>query len=1296
MLMSDEQIPIHNKKDNLDFFANETKSNNIPLNVNYGSENVDYFHEPLPQNQPAPLEQPYGFLKNIYHGGMAQNAISSVIEFGKRRTADLNPIDDQVDPNYRPDPKEVDGIDSRYAHYLMGATGPKDFSRRRNYILDQMDEDRRIANGSFAGQVIGGFTLGNADPSVLIPVSRAFKFATASETFLQAIPKALPGVGLASVSHEAAEQATQLGGNLEDFFINSFAETVLGTVFMGALPAGGSLIEAMKVRNATGAISMMNKGIEPRPVLDAKGVVKGWKAAPMDSSVSAAEVDMAQAYLDGSMAKNSLYSIPYLGEKIGYAAGKTGQVLGGWISPQVRMSNSKFPVMRGFINNIADHGFETEGVAQGRAQPDSFEADFNEVKGHNKGLYNLYNGLYMLRNGITYESDKFGSRTRANIEAAVKKNAQDDWVTRETFGREVQYAMISNTPSKHDAVNQAARLFKETQNGYYAEWRKLHGISEKVFPSKTAEGYATRSYNHPYLTTDQGEKSWISAASNELKKYDDEIQSLLAPINNAKEEYKRLEASHNELIKKEKVSDQEIKGSSNNLMRMKKEVDKLIDNLQDEIRNNHDLHLHAEDLNGVSASEARQIKALKAPIKLLEKEYDKQNELVKTLKSQQSSKASSAKGRKKAESAKRNVALSEELKAKLEPEEAKLKELRDKLDQAEIDLEDRIRNGEIDDSLYYKIKDSNRYVLKDESNRLKLRDVHESDFHRQTVAKAQYDSIMNNTSEDLINNTLYGLFPGLNPNPVKARSIMYRDKFLYDNNFLHPEPVISVMNYNLALGRQNAFKRMLNRLTVNGTPEELVEKLKQQYEGFKDEIRRKYANNQPKLEKELRKLNKEYKTNQSDLKNSFEKMLGKTKGSPKLRQYTTMANLFAVSTKLGFLPFTMSTDLMANVFKHGFWPTVKFGLAPMLKSVAGILNTEEGKAIRANAAHAYLAENQMALTYADRNWMGAAQDYTPIQGKLMNGMEKLAHYSMNFSGANHIQNLNEMTSAMIIQSKIMNSMDKFLKGELKEGSKDYKDLLKYGLDPKDWADKFLNGWKESGKASAGFGSFLAKYWEWTDLEAANKMSRAINKAVKDTVIRRGMFDAPFAMDDPLINSLFLFKGYVLASLNRFLVPLLQRPDADKLIGTMFMLSVGATQNPLRRIINGQDPSEEDDHMLRNAIRDGGVFSILGDTWQDLNFLTSNYFQDLVSNERYRNRLEMGVFNGPIGGIANDMTRIIGMGLSGELNQTDLKRLTTLVPMAYSWQFRALNSKMIEGLGLPKTREQAHKLKELAS
>ena len=152
----------------------------------------------------------------------------------------------------------------------------------------------------------------------------------------------------------------------------------------------------------------------------------------------------------------------------------------------------------------------------------------------------------------------------------------------------------------------------------------------------------------------------------------------------------------------------------------------------------------------------------------------------------------------------------------------------------------------------------------------------------------------------------------------------------------------------------------------------------------------------------------------------------------------------------------------------------------------------------------------------------------------------------------------------------------------------------------------------------------------------------------------------------------------------------QQAQAKQLIGTMLMMAAGATQNPLRRLVAGKDPIEEEDHMFRNSVRDGGVFSILGDTYEEINFLTNGLLQETVTNERYRGRTEMGVFNGPVGSMANDMTRIIGALAHGEMNQTDLKRIAVNTPFVYNWQFRYLTNQWIESTSLPKTRAAAHR------
>jgi hypothetical protein len=293
---------------------------------------------------------------------------------------------------------------------------------------------------------------------------------------------------------------------------------------------------------------------------------------------------------------------------------------------------------------------------------------------------------------------------------------------------------------------------------------------------------------------------------------------------------------------------------------------------------------------------------------------------------------------------------------------------------------------------------------------------------------------------------------------------------------------------------------------------------------------------------------------------------------------------------------------------------------------------------------------------------------------------------MNWSGANYVENFLQRWTAQVIQSKIIKNMLDFKAGKLSKA--EHENLLRYGLEPGQWADRIINEWKAAGSDVNGFGGYRSNYWKWQDLEAANRVSSTIMRGTRDTIIRRGQFDTPFAMDNPLINSIFLFKGYTFTTINRFLVPMLQQPDAQKIVGTLLMMTAGATQNPLRRIVNGQDPHQEDDYMFRNAMRDGGVFSSFMDLYEDANFLTNGLLQETVTNERYRNRLEMGAWNGPAMAPLGDTARIIGMVGRGEWNQQDLKRLAVNVPFLYSWQTRQLTNMMLEQTGLPETRAKA--------
>jgi hypothetical protein len=1279
------------KADNLNFFAQGKSDTEIPVDVTFGEESHELFQEKPPETMPTPSIERPGNIQTFAGRFGEQSSLNQLYQYNNRLTQDNSPLDDYVDPNWNPsqDKSAFIGIDPRKSSYLYAATGPKDLIRRKNYILDQQENEDKLSRGNLFFQLAGGFTGASlGSPENLLMIGTAAKYAKMSTEFVQTLPKIIGGISLSSASHEAVIQSTKIGGNLQDWAVDTFADTVMATVFMGVGIGAKHLMEAQKLYNAKGLINILNKDIEPRAQINEKGELIKWRATPMNSSVNAKEVDLAQVYLDGSMAKNSLYSIPYVGDKIGYAAGEAGAYLAGKVSPIVRNLHSKYPIMRGLMNNISDHGIDTVATESLKPNEDSFSHMMDMIAGTNTSLFKQYKGLYMMRNGITYNEKIPLSQSKAQLREFISKKLSNDHTSEVQFGREVQNSIINDETSDHAAVNIAARMINDSKDPIYREWLKLNGYSEKIIPPKTSTAHFMRVYHAAYMDTLAGEEHWNTVVPIEIAKDDAEISSLMQPIENAKQKLQSAREEHDSLVSKETLTDAEVKQSSENIDVLLRRKNKLEHDLQNNLRDNSDLHRHLDDINAVSDKESRQIIKLHKPIAKLEKEIDKQKNVVSSLKGKKFFSKAAAEKSKTQKTAKNHANKVKEHENLITIEEAKLDELKTKLDEEKEKLLDKIYNGDVDTSLVNDINATRGNMkLKDPTNKLKLREVYKSDGERQNAARAYYDTILSQTSEDNIRNIMGRMMNNPKENPLGRRTLMLRDQFLYDNNFLHPDPIIALMNYRQTLGRKNAIKTVLNRLTINGTYEELIKEVEKTYKTKRSEAT---------TEKQNKREGRIYKAVKKDLELIIGKLEGRSKYSQTAREYSNLANLWAVSTKLGFLPMTMSTDLMANVFKHGFWPTIRDGLLPMLSTLNGMLATSEADAIRQEAAHAHIAMLDTNMAYSDKNWTGTSQTYEPIKGKLTTGLETLAHYSMNFSGANYVENFLQRFTAQVIQSKIIKGMLDFQTGKL--SLKDHKSLLRYGLDPKEWSERIIKEWKAvsvDGKGDGnGFGGYRSNYWKWQDLEASNRVSSTIMRGVKDTIIRRGKFDVPFAMDNPIINSIFLFKGYTLTSINRFLVPLLQKPEAEKIVGTLLMMAAGATQNPLRRISNGQDPHQEDDHMFRNAMRDGGVFSSFMDTYEDANFLVNGLFQENVTNERYRNRTEMGAFNGPAFSAINDMTRIIGMVGRQEWNQQDIKKFASNVPFVWSWELRRQVSKMIDGMGVPKTREQAHKIKSI--
>lgn len=1293
-----------------------TSNSNIPLpmDINFTPQNATTVNTNINSIYPEEGEKkPFelGIQKEPYHATFTETAktqfgrmssIANVIQAFDRMEQDNNPFQDQVNPGWKPtdDLTAFEGVQSKYTPYILAATSPKEQRRRYNYVLDQQQKEELVKNGSTLGWLTGGF-LGISpigSPETLIPIAGQVKYARYAPTIINSALRAAPGMLASSAIHNAATESNDVAGNLENYVVNTFADTVFGSLFMGGITGVSRLIDSGAIWEARKALLPYYHGIDFKVKVNPEGEFKGFEAHDTSGTLSAAEVSFAQDYADSTFAKSGIFKIPYLGEG-------TLKVFGAF-SPLVRMSNSRFESVRAFVDRVADHSFITEGIEKGKAAPQKFENLWNQLQGSNRSLAAQVNGLHVARNGFD-----ISNRAVNSIKSMAGKVTKAGYTSREEFGKEIRNVLINETSSPHAAVNEAAALIRKHIDDSYAAFRKVYGLSEKWMSPKTAKAYMMRIYNTPYMIGKENE--WHQVITGWLKQADEEINSYMQPIHDMRARIMQEDTSHQEFIRRPNITNEQVKKSSNNLEGMRRQLNAMEEKVQNEIRENEDLRIHVEDVNALSANEAKELKQILKPLNDKTKQLEEQQSIVSTLKNQRSKKSSSAKKGKTVETAKKHAETADILEKQIAQEESKLNELKRFHSEEEDRLQQMAHNGEIDSHFFTKEKDSFIYNFKNPNERLKFRDVYKSDDERFRVSKGYYDTILNQTPEQAID-SIMNKMSGSKENPLKERTLLVPDNVIAP--FLSNDIVPNVVSYRNFLGRKTFIKHVFNDVTIHGNLDELVTGLVKEHEGLKQQLNKSLSDiaeerkaknitegktieldkRQKNVEDEIIKLQKKFDIAKEQMSFTYDKMMGKNLGSAKANRNSRMIMAYTAAIRLGFVPFTMISDLSANILQHGLWPFIRDGLVPSIESLGGLLKTQDSEALRKAAPHVNLGLQDVLMGYADKNYGSLGTPYVNLGNRFSNGLENVAHLSSNLTGTTYFENGLQHISAAIMQSKIIASMYEFKAGMLSD--KDLKGLLKYGLDPKEWADKFITAFEKEGGGKTKLGGYQSRFWEWSDLEASNKISDTVFRGVKDTVLSRGMLDAPFFMDNPIGAILMGFKGWTFASLNRYVIPSMQTPDAQKLMGIAFMLGAGALVSPMRRIASGKNPYPDNvtqEQILWAAFQDSGYFSFFGDMIADMNLFTGGVlnknFLGNLTNDRYRDRTLAGLL-GPAAGVVQDLYSVAGMAASGEANQNDINKMIRLIPFTQVTELRGLSNKFVEGIGqqfdLPKTRGEA--------
>ena len=1240
-------------------------------------------------------------------------------------------LDSYKDPNFNPlqFTDKFINIKTEYQPYLLASENEEQMNFRLKRIQHEQWLDDTVKNGSWMQWLTGGALAIPTDLISYIPVIGAVKYASMGKTATMAIARAIPGGAAFGTLGSLGKQTDLINGNMKDFLNDAVIRSVFATALFSVAGPAGLALDKLDLWKLQSYVGDAIKGVGYKLKLSEKGEVQGLHAYDMtpDGSVGADKVQLAQDKADSAFYKNGLFKIPYLGtatEKL-----MSNPLFG---STALSMLLSPYSTVRTVLDLAVDHGMITKGLAEGKEKAVPFFTQIQKTVAHIRQEQNIFNALHMERNGVNSTNYVAQNIRRAGMAARQKSLEMIDaeigdraYTSPEQFMEEIQQVMHSGEPHSEGAVNEAARMFKTSMDSYYKDFRIAFNLPEDWLPPITSAQYLMRVYDTNFLQKNlSGENGWISVISNELRNQDNSIIQNMQPIWDLEHEITAQKNAHDLLLKRSGITDNEIKISSDELEDTISRKKVLEERLQNEIRSNPNLHLLADNWHDLSADEAESLKLFLRPKDNAQKKVDEIKEIISHLQTNiGKSKAASLKGKTSATGQKHQAAkeVSEEvlIKAKQDLAEAK----------KELDIETKIlyemaHRGEINRRFFNIDPKTNKVTYKDPSERLKFRDVYhsvraggehryvsEEEAHglREVHAKAYYDSIMNQTAEDTINQVMSRYTGNGAENHIKSRSINIPDQVLYDNNFMTKDLLSKVANYKMWLARRTHLKNTYKNVTIEGGFEPILGELQEQFDKVlvslsedKSKIQEKLSNKdlsakeKNKLEEGLKQADYKINQNQKDFNRgkeqvqfAYEKMMAISKLSQKGKVITATIKAINVAANLGFLPVAMITDLAGNTLKQGVVPFIQAGVYPTIQSLFGLLKTHDSQSFRECFGALNLGLHHIGNTTASRQMDLATNPYLNL-GRIPEFANKVAHFSSNINLTTTIDNYLQQVTSSVAQSNVIRHMTAFAEKRLTPADRMW--LNKYGLNPEKDSEKILKAFKKDGGGTNRLGGYQSNFWHWEDTETANKVSDAVFRSTHDTIISANSLDAPIWLDEngllgmmaPIIRG---FKGWAFASLNRYLIPTLQQPDAQKLIGFALMTASAALVSPSRRMARGQSPYREGQttaQIIAEILMDSSQFAWLSESLNDANLISNGALLRDLKNDKYFDRTMIGIM-GPTFSNGNKLKNFVEAMATGNMNEKDTMGMASMIPIINSLYGYNASQHIIQSFGMPKYR-----------
>lgn len=1209
--------------------ANETVTSELPYDLTefgMGSFNFQKPEMPLPEEKTP-------FFKTAGLEALETSYVANLYKSGKNvLESTYNFLYDPVDESFDPaDPDNYVGIPPMYHPTIRNATTPKDLIRRKELVAQEIENQKLLENGGFWAKLAGGavgMTVGSPfvgfSKWVLPAVAQVRTGKVTIDAFTSAM-KSAPGLAIDMLGYESALAFSKGKVQAEEIAINTLQDTMFG---FGLSAVGKTLrygSDGVKIWNARKVVEAEYYGARLEPVFDKKGNLEEVKFSIEDKeALSAKKVNNIERDLRNIVAETGFYGIPYVGPAL-KAVTKA-------INPAFRLKSSSFESVRDFSTALANTGIRTTEELEGVPRQVSAEERLD--------LFKAQATAYSLQSKQNYYESQNLTNTLDEINAIkmLKQNKSENKSFSYTeFGRRARNVAITGLQDENPGVNKEAQNMiaqAELINKLYAE-----ATGNDLFRTpKNALNYGPQSYDLNKLDYDPEDfysemMTWmgnqnkrIEELTQPLKEIDEKILTLKSPQARKKYEERRSE---------------------------------LQQELMDKISDDPDLHNLVTDRVILSTQQKKELRDL-----LQKFNYKELKKELEDLKNEKETKISAE--RKK------------EINARIKDIGA---EIKDGFNSLRIDAE----LGRINKSLFYREKGEIKFHDPDK--------MYTFQTHYKTK-KAQRNyidriraKILGTNPAQLMDDLLGHAQHSGKPSYTKERSILIPQEILNNAGYLDNDLSAVMSNYIISMGRRIALKNALGEAYGADGLDGIIDKLSKEYDLKQKEIRTKEKDPKKRIKK-LDKLKKEFNSNTKDMQNFYNIFNGNYEAalnSEGVDQGLQILRNMVVVAKNGLLPVAQMQDSVAAILRSGVSSWLFSGFLPHLTELKKKFQGQP--TVMKEAAAVNLLGLNHAIASLQYDWFnGSTHNYNTMLGKAAKWSSWLAKKSQNITFANYYENLNESIAERTFQNDIIKYCQKFLDGTITKS--ETIQAARLGIDLAADAKGFVNQFNKYGETHYFGMARNSNYQNWDDADLLNKMVFSVRRGVADVVVKGGMYTSPLLMKNPIIGTITQFMSWAFAATDRYLIPSLQYSDGKVLQGIIAMQIVSCFQDPLRKILSGKEPFDDEQtafNIMVNSAMQNGLLGILPNIIEQANLITNGDLLGKAQGFRYQDRPGL---HPPALDLAYDTLGAVWMFASGKYSQSGMKKVAKISPFAGNWYIRGLINGAIEESDLPKSYKDA--------